>query len=314
MGLPGPDTGAGAGTPAPGAPLSAGGIFASPPATGYNAPSATTGTIVNVPQLDFPGVVSVVPSAVIRDQDILRVDDLIRDVPAAAKTVDNGFRPDAFLIRGFVVGARDYRWNGFQDFSPAPRDFANVERVEILQGPGSVLYGSGQPSGVVNFITKKPVDDNFIAGTVLGGSYGLYRFTADANAAFGPEGDCNRLLVRFNFAYQNNDSFRDFGHEERLLINPAVTYVWDQYNAITYDFQYLTDRRLFDTGLAVVGQVLKVVGQLRRLAQLAVLPHPADSLWQRSEPCPPGGAGRDLPGHDPAPPGQLGARFPRAEL
>src|SRR5262245_53964621 len=58
------------------APISSGGIFASPPADGYRAESSTTGTIANIPQIDFPGVVSVVPSAVITDQQILRVDEM----------------------------------------------------------------------------------------------------------------------------------------------------------------------------------------------------------------------------------------------
>src|SRR5262245_35509600 len=53
------------------APISAGGIFASPPTDGYRAESSTTGTIFNFPNIDYPGVVSVVPSAVIADQQIL---------------------------------------------------------------------------------------------------------------------------------------------------------------------------------------------------------------------------------------------------
>src|SRR5262245_53535117 len=58
------------------APISAGGIFASPPTDGYRAESSTTGTIFNVPNIDYPGAVSVVPGAVIADQQILRVDDM----------------------------------------------------------------------------------------------------------------------------------------------------------------------------------------------------------------------------------------------
>jgi iron complex outermembrane receptor protein len=242
--------------PPPGAipvPVSSGGIFASPPVSGYNATSATTGTIVNVPLIDFPGIVSVIPRDVINDQQILRVDDMLRDIPSAIKAPDNGFRPDSFLLRGFQVGARDYRWNGFQDFSPAPRDFANIQRVEILQGPASVLYGSGQPSGLVNFITKKPLDEQFVGGTVQGGAYGFFRTTADANAAMGSGPTCNRWLFRVNLAYENTESFRNFYHEERTLVAPSLTYVWDQDTALTYDFQYLTDRRLFDTGVAAIG-------------------------------------------------------------
>src|SRR5262249_2528684 len=96
--------------PAPGfVPIFGRGAFASPAADGYRADFSTTGTIVNIPQIDFPGIVTVVPSAVIADQQILRVDDMLRDIPAAVKSFDNGFRPDAFILRGFEVRARDYR-------------------------------------------------------------------------------------------------------------------------------------------------------------------------------------------------------------
>jgi iron complex outermembrane recepter protein len=247
---PPPDPGAGAG-----APIGAGGPFASPAADGYNAPSTTIGTILNVPSINFPGITSTVTSAAIADQQILTVDDMLRDIPSAVKSIDNGFRPDAFLLRGFEIRARDYRWNGYQDFSPAPRDFANVQRVEILQGPGSVLYGSGQPSGVVNFITKKPLDDTCGAVDVQGGSYGFFRTTADVNGAgdFDPLGTGGYLAARVNLAYQNTETFRDFSHIERTLLNPVLTYVIDDCTAITYEFQYLIDRRLFDTGVAAVG-------------------------------------------------------------
>jgi iron complex outermembrane receptor protein len=231
-------------------PVSGGGIFASPAADGYRADSSTTGTIINVPQINFPGVVSVVTAPVIADQQAIRVDDILRDIPTAVKGFDNGFRPDAFLLRGFEVRARDYRWNGYQDFSPAPRDFFNVQRVEILQGPGSVLYGSGQPSGVVNFITKKPLEQFGAAADVQGGMFGFFRTTADVTGAIDEQG---HWLVRLNAGYMNTDSFRDFSHEDRTVVAPALTYVWDCNTAITYEFQYLTEHRLFDTGVAAIG-------------------------------------------------------------
>lgn len=232
------------------APLSGGGLFGSAPADGYRAESSTTGTITNIPQISFPGVVSVVPTQTIADQQILRVDDMLRDIPTAVKTFDAGFRPDAFLLRGFEVRARDYRWNGYRDFSPAPRDFANVQRVEILQGPSSVLYGSGQPSGVINFITKKPYADNVGYADIQPGNFGLVRTTEDINGMI----DCDgRWLIRGNFAYLDTDSFRDFGYERRLLANPSLTYIVDKQTSINVEFQYLHDRRLFDTGVVAFG-------------------------------------------------------------
>jgi iron complex outermembrane receptor protein len=241
--------------PPPGfVPVSGGGIFASPPADGYRAEFSTTGTIVNIPQIDFPGIVTVVPSSVIADQQAINVDDILRNIPSAIKGgFEQVFRPNDFILRGFEVNARDWRWNGYQDFSPAPRDFFNVTRYEILQGPASVLYGSGQPSGLVNVITKKPIDDSFAYGDVQAGSFGLIRTTADVNGAVDSRLFGGTWLVRLNFGYMNTESFRDFGHEDRVMVDPVFTYAWDSCSSITYEFQYLRDRRLFDSGVAALG-------------------------------------------------------------
>jgi len=235
-------------------PVTGGGIFASPAADGYRAEFSTFGTITNVPQIDFPGIVTVVPSAVIADQQAINVDDILRNIPSAIKGgFEQVFRPNDFILRGFEVQARDWRWNGYQDFSEVPRDFFNVTRYEILQGPGSVLYGSSEPGGLVNVVTKKPVDDTFAYGDVQAGSFGLFRTTADVNGALDSQLFGGEWLIRLNFAYMNTESFRDFGHEDRVAVDPVITYAWDSCSSITYEFQYERDRRLFDSGVAALG-------------------------------------------------------------
>ena len=114
--------------------------------------------MINVPLIDLPATVSVVPQAVLQDQQVINVDDLLRNVSGAVKVNDTN-RPDAFFLRGFLVTSRDYRKDGFLDPTYTPRDFADVRALEILQGPSSVLYGAGQPSGSVNLITKNPMAD-----------------------------------------------------------------------------------------------------------------------------------------------------------
>ena len=121
-------------------------MFQSPPVQGYAADSSTAATLINVPQIDVPATVSVVPEAVITDQQILRVDDLLPDVPGAVKVNDDR-RPDAFYLRGFLVTSRDYRKDGFLDPTYTPRDFADVDRVEILQGPQFGALRSGPALG-----------------------------------------------------------------------------------------------------------------------------------------------------------------------
>src|SRR5262249_26912550 len=63
------------------------------------------------------------------------------------------------------------------------------------------------------------------------------------------------LLARVIFAYTNADSFRDYVFNYRTMVNPALTYVWDENSAITFEFQYLADHRTFDTGVPALGGI-----------------------------------------------------------
>ena len=233
-------------------PVSQGGIFGSPPADGYNAPSATTGTGINVPQINFPGTVNVVPQQVLRDQQVLRLNDILRDV-SAANQIGDVRRGDSISLRGFTIDGRDFRKNGFRDPTETPRDFFNVQRVEILKGPASILYGSGQPAGVVNYITKRPQAESYNYGAVQVGTFDLIRTTVDSTGAIDEEG---RFLFRVNAAYENTDSFRDFYFGERTFVAPAFTWVVSENTSLTVEYEYGRDRRLFDTGVAAPNNVV----------------------------------------------------------
>lgn len=236
--------------PAPEAPDRA---FTSPPIRGYKADSSTTGSRIDLPFLDFPGTTSVISRDLIQDQQMLRADDIFRHIPGAVK-VNDFRRPDAFNLRGFEVRSRDFRKNGFLDPTPGPRDLANIDRIEVLQGPASVLYGSGQPAGVVNFLTKKPLEtESFLNSRVTAGNFGLFRTEVDANdSLFGSD----RWFARFNAAYETVDGFRDFSFGERVFLAPSLLWRIDDDTSMTFEFEYLNDRRRFDTGVvAYQGQV-----------------------------------------------------------
>jgi iron complex outermembrane recepter protein len=230
----------------PGPSILSGSLFASPIVPGYLARSSTTGTLLDVSDQIIPNTVSVVTQDVLTDQQALQIDEVLRDVAGAVKESDQ-LRPDAFFLRGFEVRARDYRKNGFFDPTYTPRDFANVQRVEVLQGPASVLYGAGQPSGAVNLITKKPLPIYQHVGGLEVGSFGLQRYTVDSTGPVSSE-----FLYRLNAAYENQDTFRDFGFEHRIFVAPAVTWVLDDSTKLTWEGEFERDKRRFDTGVAAI--------------------------------------------------------------
>jgi iron complex outermembrane receptor protein len=204
--------------------------------------------LIDTPNLDVPGSVDVITESVRADQQVLLIDDLLRDIGGAVK-INDPRRADSFYLRGFEVRARDYRKNGFFDPTYTPRDFANVERVEILKGPASALYGAGQPSGSVNLITKKPLDQSMTYGNVQVGSYGLQRYTIDST---GPLNEDKNVLFRINAAYEDDDSFRDFGFTERTFVSPVLTWMIDSDTSLTWEGEYNNDRRRYDSGVALI--------------------------------------------------------------
>lgn len=224
-------------------------LFSSSAAEGFRAESTTTGTLIDVPDFQLPLTVDVLTPAVIQQQQILNVDEMLRNVPAAVAVGDDQFA-DRLFLRGLEVRTRDFRRNGFLDPSFNPRDFANIDRVEVLKGPASVLYGSTAPSGTLNFITKKPIDDQFSQFDFQFGSFGLDRYTVDSNGYVTENGT---LLYRFNGAYEDTDTFRDFGDTQRYLLAPSLRWVIGDSTLLTWETEVLDNRRQGDLGLPSLG-------------------------------------------------------------
>jgi len=183
---------------------------------GYNPSTATTGTRIEAPLRDVPLTLQVIPRQVIEDRQITRLTELADNVPGVEPYSGYGGLPsNDYYIRGFNT-QESFR-NGFRDFTfISPRDPANIERVEFLRGPASVLYGGGfNLTGAVNTVTERPLAEPRyeINGTI--GSYEFYRPTIDFT---GPLVEDGSLLYRLNLAYSNADSFRDFNESESVFV------------------------------------------------------------------------------------------------
>lgn len=214
---------------------------------GYFIPEATTGTKINVPLRDVPASVQVIPKEVIEDRQVIKLNELADNVSGVEQQgTYGGLASQGYFIRGFASEFETLR-NGFRDFGfISPRDVANIDRVEFLKGPASILYGSiVSPGGVVNTITKKPLSDPFyqIDGTI--GSFGFYRGAIDLT---GPLTENRSALYRFNAAYQNNNSFRDFVENESVFTAPSLTVNVGENTKISFDYEYQRSEYTFDRG------------------------------------------------------------------
>ncbi|WP_414575927.1 TonB-dependent siderophore receptor [Anabaena sp. CCY 9402-a] len=190
-----------------------------------------------------------VPRQVLEDRQVIRASDALRNVSGVQRGNTVGGTSEVFNIRGFQQFGGNLR-DGFRnDFSIV--ETANLERIEVLKGPASVLYGNLDPGGIINYVTKQPLSEPFYAVGLQVGSFGLVRPTLDFSVPLNPEGT---LLYRLNTAYEKGGNFRDFDTEvERFFISPVVSWNISDRTDLTFELDYLSDKRPFDGGLFAFG-------------------------------------------------------------
>lgn len=236
----------------------------------YFVPSASTATRTDTPILDTPQSIQVVPQQVLRDQQVIRVDDALRNVSNVIGRLSPFGASTSLTIRGFTsdnfTGGPILR-DGFRvNDNLGTQETANVERVEVLKGPSSVLYGQNDPGGIINLVTKRPLFEPFYEVGLQVGSYTLIRPTIDIS---GPLTEDKSLRYRLNFAYFNDAGFRDFTVDtQRLFIAPVLTWDIGDKTSFTVLLEYTDEQNPFDLGIPARGKGVfnvpssRVVGEL----------------------------------------------------
>jgi iron complex outermembrane recepter protein len=224
---------------------------------GYYMPESSVGTRTDTPLRDIPASIQVIPRQVLEDQRINQVREAVTNVsgvtPGAVGSQANA--GGNFIIRGFQTDRDNLFVNGFRRYNFLNRDLevANIEQIEILKGPASVLYGQGEPGGILNITTEQPLSFSLyeIEGTI--GSFDFYRPTIDIT---GPLTANDNVRYRLNTAYQNSGSFVDFIDTEQLFIAPVLSFDLGENTTVTLEGEYLNTSRINYLGLPAVGSAI----------------------------------------------------------
>ncbi|HJE25030.1 MAG TPA: TonB-dependent siderophore receptor [Methylorubrum populi] len=220
---------------------------ASGPVPGYVASRSTVATKTDTPILETAQSISVVGRAQIEDQNALTVNQALRYTPGASVEQRGGAgstRLEQFFIRGFAAPTflDGLRLPGSRDAYPSVDPY-NLERIDIIKGPASVLYGQAGPGGLVNLVSKLP---QFVAHRevfIQGGGFDEVRGGVDVG---GPVGDGTGGLAD-QFAYRVVASGRmgdgpvDFTRVERAFIAPSFTWRPDADTSLTVLARYQRD-------------------------------------------------------------------------
>jgi catecholate siderophore receptor len=209
-------------------------------AYGINSISSATKTLTAL--RDIPQSISVVTKEQIRDQAMASITDVVAYVPGITSHQGENNR-DQLVIRGNNTSA-DFFLNGVRDDVQYYRDLYNVERVEALKGPNSMLFGRGGGGGVINRVSKEAGFAALRELTFQGGSFGNKRFTTDLDQPVN-----NRLALRLNGLYENSGSFRHGVDLERYGVSPTATLVVGPKTAVKLSYEYFHDGRVADRGI-----------------------------------------------------------------
>ncbi|MBW5412173.1 TonB-dependent siderophore receptor [Pseudomonas sp. MAG002Y] len=229
------------------------------PVEGYRATRSASATRTDTAIHETPQSISVVPRQVVEDIGATRLEDAL-DYAGGVERGNNfgGQGLTEFLVRGFST--QEFYRNGFAVNRGYPNmpDASTIERLEVLRGPASMLYGRGDPGGTFNIVSKQPQADR---KTVLGSQFntqGLRRGTLDTTGALDENAE---FTYRLNLVAEGSDSFRDHVESERYNVAPVLRWQLSDRTAVILEGDYLHNRHPMDRG---VTRYATQAGQLPR--------------------------------------------------
>ena len=229
------------------------------PVQGYRATRSASATRTDTSIHETPQSISVVAKDAVEDLGATRLQDAL-DYAGGVGRANNfgGQGLTTFTVRGFTTG--EFYRNGF----PINRGYPNmpdantIERLEVLRGPATMLYGRGDPGGTFNVVSKQPLPERTVTLGSQFNDQGMKRGTLDASGPLDEEG---RLAYRLNVVGEGGDTFRDHVDTERYGIAPVLTWQVSDATRLMFEGDFMRNNAPLDRGMT---RYAKQVGSASR--------------------------------------------------
>ena len=212
---------------------------------GYVALSSGTGKLLDTPLVELPRSVSVVTREQLRTQAPQSIERALAYTPGVQTDVSGSadLRMSGAVIRGFSDGSAYYK-DGLKLLSAGTYASWNdsvdeLERIEVLKGPASVLFGQGRPGGVVNVLSKRPSADMVNSIGLRLGSYDRREVVADVGGAVDEGG---KVLYRLNLSGREAHGRNTGSRDDRLSVAPALHFQFTPQTRLTLLGSYSRER------------------------------------------------------------------------
>lgn len=216
----------------------------------YHIDSVTNVTRTPSSLQQTPQSIQVIGQQVIRDKQAFTLNDLTNTLTGVKANNGMGY----YSLRGFTFynpfDAGVITFNGIRGnlylWSQQPLLY-NIEQVEVLRGPSSVLFSNNAPGGTINFTTKKPLAQQQLELSAFYGSWNAKRFSVDVT---GPLSKNKKLLYRNIIGYDQGNSFRDYQDVRNLLIAPSLSYELNPSGKLLLELNYAHEKAVqqYDRG------------------------------------------------------------------
>jgi iron complex outermembrane receptor protein len=243
---------------------------------------AETATKTDTPLVEVPQSVSVVSADLISARGAIGVQEALRYTPGL-RTEPNGsdYRFDYIILRGF--GSTDFI-DGMRQpdgsFTARTESY-NLERIEILRGPSSVLYGQAAPGGIVNNLTKAP---QFSFGGEAAVQYGSFDRKQGQVDITGPLNASGTLAARFVGVVRDADNQVDFGKDDRIFVAPSLRFRSpDEATDVTLSGLYQRDRAASIYSYMPVAATLLAPSKDRTLRRGVYLGEPSHNFYDSEQ-------------------------------
>ncbi|ANC04906.1 TonB-dependent siderophore receptor [Pseudomonas putida] len=200
--------------------------------------------------LETPHAINVVPAQVLRDQAPRNLDDALANVSGITQGNNFGGTSDTVMKRGFGDNRDGSIMRDGMPIVQGRSLNATTERVEVLKGPASLLYGIQDPGGVINVVSKRPQLEQYNALTLRGSTYGSGKNGSggsfDSTGALGDSNLAYRLIVD----HEDEDYWRNYGVHRESLVAPSLAWFGED-TQVLLAYEHREFLYPFDRGTAI---------------------------------------------------------------
>ena len=202
---------------------------------------------ISIDPMDLPQSIATISQTTIKNQQALRLSDIVKNVNGVYLTTTRGSVQENFAARGYAFSSTNLFKDGFRINSGVMPEVSSLEKIEILKGSAAILYGQVAPGGILNMVTKQPKFQFGGEVSMLAGSNDLYKPSFDI---YGPVG--SSIAYRVNGTFETANSFRDVVHYKRYYINPSLLFKLGQRTQLLVEGDYLKHNFTPDFGIGTV--------------------------------------------------------------